>query len=359
MTVSLVRSNLDGAADGVLSALELLGYKPTGAPVFIKPNLPDYAPPGMGLFTEPAVVEGLLRYFAGRPIVIGEGAIVGRSAMKAFQRTGYADLAGRYGAQLLDLNDVPRVEFQWEFGTLRLPALLLTHEYVNVAKMKTHIQTGVTLGMKNQKGLLTPSDKKRFHKLGLNECIAALARAVRPALTVVDGTIALEGLGPWRFGTPVDMGVIVAGTDVEEVDNVCLDLMGFGHSDAPHIPPMEQVSTVGVQPHEVRRVFRMDYPGYFQYRKVYEHISDSCSGCNIALYRAIRSLQRSRLGKVRLLLNGQMRRTDIFLGSGDELPREHGRVLCIGDCARPLAQTHGFRLVRGCPPDPDDIARRF
>lgn len=359
MTVSIVRSNLDKAADAVATALDLLGYKPSGAPVFIKPNLPDYAPPGIGLFTDPALVEGLLRYFAGRPIVIGEGAIVGRSAMTAFQRTGYAELAQRYGAQLVDLDDAPRADVTWEFGTLRLPALLLTHEYVNVAKMKTHIQTGVTLGMKNQKGLLSPSDKKRFHKLGLDRCIVALARAVRPSLTVVDGIVALEGLGPWRFGTSVDMGLIVAGTDMEETDCVCLDLMGFDHSDAPHIPEVKGVSTVGVAPDEVRRVFRMDYPGYFKYRRVYEHISDSCSGCNAALYLAFRSLRRSRLGRARLVLNGQIRRTDIVLGSGAELPMEHGRVLCIGDCARPFASSGGFRLVEGCPPDPEDIARRF
>ncbi len=359
MTVSIVRSNLDDAADAVASALDLLEYRPSREPVFIKPNLPDYAPPGMGFFTEPAVVEGLLRHFAGRPIVIGEGAVVGRSAMKAFQRTGYADLANRYGAQLVDLNDAPRVDFEWEFGKLRLPALLLTHEYVNVAKMKTHIQTGVTLGMKNQKGLLASSDKKRFHKLGLNQCIAALARTIRPALTVVDGITALEGLGPWRFGTPVDMGVIVAGTDMVEVDNVCLDLMEFVHSDAPHIPPLDGVETVGAPPSEVRRAFRMDYPGYFQYRRVYQHISDSCSGCNIALYRAFRSLRRSRLGRLRLFVNGQMRRTDIILGGSAELPEGHGRVLCVGDCAKAFANRGGFRLVGGCPPEPDDIARGF
>ena len=93
MTVAIVRSTLDQAAEALAQALDLIAYKPTREAIFIKPNVPDYGPPGVGLFTDPAVVEGLLRYFAGRPIVIGEGAIVGRSAMEAFRRTGYADLA--------------------------------------------------------------------------------------------------------------------------------------------------------------------------------------------------------------------------------------------------------------------------
>ncbi len=356
MTVAIVRSRLNQAADALAQALDRIAYKPSREAVFIKPNLPDYGPPGIGLFTDPAVVEGLLRYLAGRPIVIGEGAIVGRSAMEAFKRTGYADLARRYGAQLVDLNDAPRVEMEWEFGKIRLPALLQTHEYINVAKMKTHIQTGVTLGMKNQKGLLTEADKKRFHKIGLDRAIPALARVAMPHLTVVDGIVALEGLGPWRFGTPVDMGILVAGMDMVEVDNVCLELMDMPHERAPHIPPMP-VHAVGVPIAEAKRPFALDYPGYFCYHNIYEHISDSCSGCNAALYLAFRSLRKSRWGRIRLLWVGQLRRTDIVLGSGAALPSGHGRVLCVGDCAAAFARKGGFRLVRGCPPDPADIAR--
>lgn len=357
MTVAIVRSALDRAADALAQALDQIAYTPSREAVFIKPNVPDYAPPGLGLFTDPAVVEGLLRYFAGRPVVIGEGAIVGRSAMEAFKRTGYADLAQRYGAQLVDLNDAPRVEMEWEFGKIRLPALLQTHEYINVAKMKTHIQTGVTVCMKNQKGLLTEADKKRFHKIGLDRAIAALARAATPHLSVVDGIVALEGLGPWRFGTPVQMGILVAGTDMVEVDNACLQLMGMTHARAPHIPPAP-VRAVGVAIADAARPFALDYPGYFRYHNVYEHISDSCSGCNAALYLAFRALRKSRWGRIRLLWNGQLRRTDIVLGSGVSLPAQHGRVVCVGDCAAAFARKGGYRLVRGCPPDPADIARR-
>lgn len=357
MTVAIVRSNMEQAADALARALDMIQYRPSREAVFIKPNVPDYAPPGLGLFTDPAVVEGLLRYLAGRPVVIGDGAIVGRSAMEALRRTGYADLAKRYGAEIVDLNDTPRIEVDWEFGKLKLPALLQTHEYINVAKMKTHVQTGVSLGLKNQKGLLAPADKKRFHKMGLDRAITALARAVQPHLTVVDGIVGLEGLGPWRFGTPVDMGLIVAGADMFEVDNACLDLMGMPHTAAVHIPVLERVDTIGEPAAEVRRAFRLDYPGYFRYRNVYEHISDSCSGCNAALYLAFRSLGKSRRGRFRLLWNGQIRRTDLVLGRNAILPREHGRVICVGDCAAKFADERGLRLIRGCPPDPADIAR--
>jgi uncharacterized protein (DUF362 family) len=67
----------------------------------------------------------------------------------------------------------------------------------------------VTLGLKNQKGLLLPEDKKRFHKLDLNDCIRALTQVVRPNLTLVDGIVGLEGDGPWRWGTTKEVNLLV------------------------------------------------------------------------------------------------------------------------------------------------------
>jgi len=159
----LFSSALENAPARIAEALAIIGYQPQKDVIFIKPNVPDYGPPNQGLYTDPRVVEGLLQALAGRPVVIGEGGIVGRDTMRAFQRTGYAELARRYGAELVDLNEVERVEVAWEFGTLKLPALLRTHEYINVAKMKTHVQTGVTLGFAGRQARLSPPWPRRLH----------------------------------------------------------------------------------------------------------------------------------------------------------------------------------------------------
>jgi len=70
-------------------------------------------------------------------------------------------------------------------------------------------------------------------------------------LTVIDGIIALEGDGPWRYGTPKPMGLLVAGADLVEVDNVCLRVMGFPPEHAPHIPYRRTVDVVGLSIEEV------------------------------------------------------------------------------------------------------------
>jgi uncharacterized protein (DUF362 family) len=87
--------------------------------------------------------------------------------------------------------------------------------------------TRVSLGCKNQKGLLTGADKIRFHRdLDLHAAIRALAGAVQPALTLVDGILALEGPGP-SVGRSRRMRTLIAGQDMRAVDVACCDLMSM------------------------------------------------------------------------------------------------------------------------------------
>ncbi len=359
MTTCILRTTLTEVESTLRQALDLIGYRPQKSALFIKPNLCDAGPPGQGLYSDPLIIQALIRILDAREVVIGEGSVVGRNAALAFQGTAYADLAALDGVRLLDLDEAKRYGAQWDFGVIRLPELLRSHEYINVAKMKTHIQTGVSLSLKNQKGLLLPVDKKRFHRKGLHSRIRALGRLVQPRLVIVDAIVALEGNGPWRFGTPVEMGLLIIGDDMVEMDNVCREIMGFAPERAPHIPPMDELRTVGVPIEEVRRKFTLDFPGYFTYRNLYEHINDSCSGCNISIYHAMRRMRGSRWGRARFWLRADWQRTDIIMGHPEELPRDHGRIICLGDCTRRFARERDLVFVAGCPPDPEDLIRVF
>lgn len=364
MTVAIVRATIGTVQCSMARLLGLLEYRPKRPALFIKPNVPDSAPPGLGLFTDPAVVDALLASLPRLPTVIGEGCIVGREAGIALRKNGFGTVAERHGAELIDLERSERMIVPLRSdcelvpglnGELKLPAYLATHEYINVAKMKTHVQTGVSLGLKNQKGLLLASDKRRFHRLGLNECIRALGQVARPDLTIIDAIVALEGDGPWRYGTPLQMNLLVGGTDPVEVDNVCLGLMGFSHEHAPHIPPLQQVPVVGLTIAEARRDFAFGYRGSFVYKNVHEHLNDSCSGCNLSLYRGMRALKSSPLHRLSFYYRGVWRRLDVIMGHCEDLPPGHGKVICVGDCTRPLAEKHGLPLARGCPPAPERV----
>jgi uncharacterized protein (DUF362 family) len=60
----------------------------------------------------------------------------------------------------------------------------------------------------------------------MNRNLVALARRTMPHLSVIDGWVGMHREGP-RHGTPLRLGVAVAGTDAVAVDAVAAAVMGF------------------------------------------------------------------------------------------------------------------------------------
>ncbi len=89
---------------------------------------------------------------------------------------------------------------------ITVPRILVDSDIINAAKRKTHMQTGVSLGMKNLIGLLPEKWKFKYHLRDINKVIVDVASVLRPKLTVIDGFCALEGPEPSQ-GTPVKMAV--------------------------------------------------------------------------------------------------------------------------------------------------------
>jgi len=337
----------------IRKVLNLIGYAPTKNKIFIKPNVVNIRKPGTGVITHPRVVEALLKYFSGYEVVIGEGSIIGKDTKEVFEKTGYAGLADRYGVQLMDLNDAERVPIQWKYGTIKIPKILKTHEYINVPTMKTHIVTKVTIALKNQKGLLSVTDKMRFHKMGLHQPIKEFAEVVKPDLTVVDGVICVEGDGPGLSGRTKKMGLVIAGTDMIEVENVCCQIMGFDVEEIAHIPAVRIGEIRGLSIEEVRKPFLRARPFHKKFN-VYYHPFDACSGCINSVGEGIRSI-RSPLKLAKLLYWGILRRTDFVAGLNPVLPKVTDRVICVGNCAAKFAEQYDLPLIKGCPPNPDDV----
>jgi len=285
MAVSIVR------AQRISEAIDLIGYTPRRERIFLKPNVVNIRKPRKGVITHPRVVEALLKYFSDHEIVIGERSVIGIDTKEAFEKTGYASIATRYGAHLIDLNDEERVEVKWKYGSIRILKILETHEYINVPTKKTHIVTKVTLGLKNQKGLLSPSDKMRFHKMDLHQPIKEFAKVVRPDLTVEDGIICVEGDGPGLSGKPnLKMDLIIAGTDMIEVDNVCCQIMGFDVDEIEHIPSVEVGEVKGLSVNETRRPF-LRARSFHKKFSIYYHPFDACSRCTHSVGEGIRSIR--------------------------------------------------------------------
>ena len=75
--------------------------------------------------------------------------------------------------------------------------------------MKTHHWAGVTLSLKNLfgtlPGLVYGWPKNDLHWAGIEQSILDIAGAVRPAYSIIDGIVGMEGNGPIS-GEPVASG---------------------------------------------------------------------------------------------------------------------------------------------------------
>lgn len=357
MTVSIVKANLKNVTKRIADAIKLVDYTPSKDRVFIKPNVAYSASPKSGIITHPRVVEGLivcLQEYA-EEIIIGEGSGVGHNTNEVFENTGYSKLAEKYGVKLVDLNNVERIKKNWQYGELELPKLLETHEYINVPTMKTHTLTTVTLGMKNQKGLLMAKDKKRFHILGLHGPIRALAEIAQPDLTLVDGILCVEGNTVSLRNRPKKMNLIIAGQNMVEVDNVCTNIMGFDVDAIQHIPTIGSIDVKGVPMSEVRTKFAPAAT----VRKILntQFRLKGCSGCSICVHRALQMFPRSPISALSFVVQSTFGRLDFIAGTETPVPPDHGKLIFVGNCSAKLAKKYGADYIHGCPPKPEDVLK--
>lgn len=322
--------------------------------VFLKPNIVFPARPESGQVTPPSFVAAFVRVLRERhpgvDIVMGDGVAVGRDAAENFEISGYARLASDLGIPLVDLHQVERRTCPWAHGELQVPALALDRVYVNLPILKYSSACIVSGAMKNQKGLLLPAVKKQFHKLGLHEPIAQLNAAIRPALTVMDGSR--------FFGT----GVVIGGDNCGEIDaTVCRLLeihepehlriardLGLFSPDFTVLGDDNAIQRVAPRPdsHESKTLGRL---------RLWSN-PQACTGCRAVFFdaKADAMLPRNLRGKWKLAVHA-VRGAELVMGMNPRWRREHDTVICVGNCTRQLADDNGYAFIPGCPPSLQDL----
>jgi uncharacterized protein (DUF362 family) len=228
----------------VFKALDLIDYRNAFVgydKVLIKVNFIVDKTLDTGATTDPIVVEAIIKKLEAVPVkvyVVESDATI-TNADKAFEATGMKDMCSRNGVEWLNLRHVKdKVELAVPNGealkSITVPRLVTESAVISAAKLKTHANTGVTLGMKNMFGLLPDKFKGKYHLKGMSKVVVDINTVLRPALTVIDGFVGMEGQGPVD-GTPVQMNLIIAGTDVVATDATACRVMGINPYEIKHI----------------------------------------------------------------------------------------------------------------------------
>ncbi len=203
--------------------------------IFIKPNLSHYEYV-KGVVTSPeltAELVGLLRDHA-EEVIVGESEGFNYSCRVAFQQTGMKAAVERAGGTVMNLSEDKVVEVKFPSGDklkrLFLPKTPLEADaVVNLPLMKTHEFMTFSGALKNLFGMV-PSNRRIYLHPYLPEVFWRLYGTFKPALTVMDARVGLEGNGPTK-GIPVPMGLILTGTDALATDVVAAQVMKLDWKD--------------------------------------------------------------------------------------------------------------------------------
>ncbi|MEA4966297.1 MAG: DUF362 domain-containing protein [Oscillospiraceae bacterium] len=334
----------------LLEAADLAGQ--IGDPakrIALKPNLVLASTPELGAVTHPEIVAGVLEYLQThgfRNLRVMEGSWVGAKTMPAARESGLLSVCEEYAVPFVDLQADSSISVDGKGMSIKICNQAQETDFlINLPVLKGHCQTMLTCALKNLKGLLPNSEKRRFHTLGLHKPIAHLNAAIRQDFIVVDnicGDLDFE-----EGGTPVSMDRIFCCLDPVLCDAFACETLGLQTQDVPYIALAE---SLGIGCADVERAELIPLnggtvapeqrrSGRIRELAAYTEPIDACSACYGMLIHALDKLERQGT------LRGH--RQKICIGQGY---RGQTGQIGVGSCTSGCA-CH----LNGCPPTAKDI----
>ena len=379
--VAIVKVNSNDIKDEIKKAVDLIGgmekYVYKGSKVLIKPNLVYPYPPPMVTSTEVIEAVTLLAFEAGaKEVWIGDSSSytgkplygVGKwTNSDIFEIHGINKIASSTGATVLDFDECETVRLKINNGIILKEVdvykpLLDADVIINLPALKMHFQTLVTLGIKNFHGIISDYWKVQFHRDEISQKLVDIHKVIKPKLTIIDGILAMQGLGP-RTGTDVRMDVILASDDVVAIDAVASEVMGV-KADEVETTRLAAMQGIGngnlkniiVLGERIENVMKeLDRPDV-RIEGIFPGIDVIKGGVCVHCYG------RARIFLDALFDSGLLEKADIktiLIGVKPKMPdldELKGNVLLVGDCAICASSNLRSALndrvysMDGCPP---------
>ncbi|MFQ5354785.1 MAG: DUF362 domain-containing protein, partial [Thermodesulfobacteriota bacterium] len=245
----------------VREAIELLGgpgrFAGKGERILIKPNMLAAKAVDSAVTTHPSVVRALIRIVkeAGATPFVGDSPAIG-TPQKVADKCGILKVCEDESVEFIGFSEAVNVDNPQGHIFKRLEvarAALEADGIINVAKLKTHAQMLLTMGVKNIFGCVPGKRKPQWHlsagvdTLNFAHMILDLYLFIRPRLTLMDAVVAMEGNGP-ASGEPRSLGFIAAGEDAIPVDALCARILGVPAADVPILAAAAERGLRGAYP---------------------------------------------------------------------------------------------------------------
>ncbi len=260
--VECKRYHYDTVKESLLSIFEpwdgLSFFARKGRKVLLKPNLLAAAHPEEAVTTHPVIMEVLADMFReiGCTVYIGDSP--GNDPEDyTYDITGMKNVATKTGAEIIYFNDNNRIcnkntkECQYNLTS----ALDNIDLVINVAKLKTHSLTGLTGAVKNVYGCVAGKRKKKLHyehplPLDFSKQLVDIYLSVKPAFSIIDSVVAMEGMGP-RSGKPRHVGLLIAAENAFAADLAAALITGFNNIQVTTLAVAKDMGIKGVNPKDL------------------------------------------------------------------------------------------------------------
>lgn len=212
--------------------------------ILIKPNLVTAKTACEGVTTDIDLIRHLveaIHTISNAEIIVGESSLLDTDDVFKYLNVHALE---KSGCRVENFDEGEWVEVQSPFSLLfknfLIPRIASESDVViNLAKMKTHELTGVTLGIKNFFGLLSAGGRRYAHICDIDRGIVdvySYFECNKTVLSIIDGLIALSGRSGPIVGMPVKTDCVVAGTNTILCDAAAVRIMG---AEPRHIEHMK------------------------------------------------------------------------------------------------------------------------
>ena len=214
--------------------------------ILLKPNFIAPKPRHCATQTDPAVIietARILKDFGARPFV-GDSPAWG-DVFKCVNVLGLDEPLKKLGVPVRQL-DKP-VKRQIAGVDVGISSVALdADKIINLPKFKAHQQLVATFAVKNMFGCVSGKWKAYWHfAKGGNEkkfckLLIEIYKLLNPALTIIDGIIAMDGPGPIS-GRAKPLGWIIGGTEPIACEIVCSKLINLSPESLPIVKAAKQI----------------------------------------------------------------------------------------------------------------------
>lgn len=199
--------------------------------VLIKPNIIGYFKENLdAIITHPSIVKSLKSTF--------KNAIVGESSFSDTREN--IKKSGYWQFKPIVFEEEETVDIEDKNAKVlkhfRLPKSVKEADLIiNVCKLKTHLLTKLTGGVKNLYGCIPGSTKQVYHRDAEGEkkfskLLIDVYQNIKPRLNIMDAIVSMEGGGP-TAGKPKKTNLILASRNTIALDVVASRIMGYNPKD--------------------------------------------------------------------------------------------------------------------------------